>query len=382
MKRCPTCEKTYDDALRFCQADGTPLVAAAEEVDPYKTMVARPEDIASAIGSKQEPKQEQATEVSQSESHSASEEITGVEKQAGQQSDDLLQIPGTGIDPKKTMYASEAEIRAAMSGLNAPEENVVELPPIGEPAPPQFIEQNIGESKSPEREAKTQGTETPSSQQTTPAIPSPFEASQPSPTIESKFEVPMPEPPAFVVGSTGADPAEPSREAKPAAEAEPPSPFTSGMEFPSAQAKPIDFSQATASAAPGEQPAGALHKAEASQISQPKATKTEKESNMQNPQQFGQAAPASPNQTLAIVSLVVGILSLLCCSTVFIPGIVAIVLGFMARGKANSDPKNYGGAGLALGGIITGALSLVVGIVIIVLYLFLGFGSALLQGIR
>lgn len=29
MKTCPACQRTYDDALGFCQADGTPLVAAA-----------------------------------------------------------------------------------------------------------------------------------------------------------------------------------------------------------------------------------------------------------------------------------------------------------------------------------------------------------------
>ena len=30
MKRCPTCNRTYNDpALAFCPADGTPLVADA-----------------------------------------------------------------------------------------------------------------------------------------------------------------------------------------------------------------------------------------------------------------------------------------------------------------------------------------------------------------
>ncbi len=43
MKKCPNCQKTYDDNMKFCQSDGTPLVVVAEDrppEDPYKTMVA------------------------------------------------------------------------------------------------------------------------------------------------------------------------------------------------------------------------------------------------------------------------------------------------------------------------------------------------------
>ena len=49
MKRCPTCDKTFDDNMRFCQADGTPLVDDVP-IDPYKTMVATPADIAAVSG--------------------------------------------------------------------------------------------------------------------------------------------------------------------------------------------------------------------------------------------------------------------------------------------------------------------------------------------
>ncbi|MCC7306699.1 MAG: DUF4190 domain-containing protein [Acidobacteria bacterium] len=89
------------------------------------------------------------------------------------------------------------------------------------------------------------------------------------------------------------------------------------------------------------------------------------------------SAAAGQNKTLAIVSLVVGILSIFCCGW-FIPGIVAIVLGFMAKGKATNDPANYGGKGLALGGIITGAVSLVLGVIVVVLY-FLGFAAGFIN---
>lgn len=97
---------------------------------------------------------------------------------------------------------------------------------------------------------------------------------------------------------------------------------------------------------------------------------------MQNPQ-FQNAAPAGQNQTLAIISLVVGILSLFCCAW-FVPGLAAVVMGFLARGKANSNPAQYGGAGFALGGIITGGISLILGLIVVVLY-FLGFAASLMQ---
>jgi len=95
---------------------------------------------------------------------------------------------------------------------------------------------------------------------------------------------------------------------------------------------------------------------------------------MQNPQNFGQGAPAGggQNQTLAIVSLVAGILGLTLCCGLLIPSVVALITGFMARGKANSDPANYGGAGLALGGMITGAIG-VVGSLIVLVYVLLNF---------
>lgn len=74
------------------------------------------------------------------------------------------------------------------------------------------------------------------------------------------------------------------------------------------------------------------------------------------------AGPAGQNKTLAIVSLVLGIVSFLCCNSLFVVGLAAIITGFMAKSKAGSSPE-YGGGGLALGGIILGALSVLIGIV-------------------
>lgn len=74
-------------------------------------------------------------------------------------------------------------------------------------------------------------------------------------------------------------------------------------------------------------------------------------------------APVQQNSTtngLAVAALVVGILSLpfaFACGSGVLFGIVAIVLGFLGRKKANEEMAGNG-AGMALAGIITGVLGL------------------------
>jgi hypothetical protein len=331
MKRCPTCDKTFDDAMRFCQVDGTPLVEAAEPIDPYKTMVARPEDIAAAIPPL----------------------VTPVETSAPKEEDEeVLQIPEAEADPKKTMYASEAEIRSAMDDVDQPEEPVMDIPPYSEPVPPEppkFTEPSLsppsfGDTGGPPPTPFSPDVPSEPSFSKTPPIPSPFDQSAPAsfdPPAPS-FDEPKPEPPVF-------------------AEPEPVSPAFNPFNEPAAAEVNAPLAQA--------------------EWTPPAAQESDwqDQNNMQNPQfQSGGPAAAGQSQVLAIVSLVVGILSLLCCAW-FVPGIVAIVLGFLARSKANSDPASYGGAGLALGGIITGAISLVLGVIVVILY-FLGFAASMMQG--
>jgi hypothetical protein len=64
----------------------------------------------------------------------------------------------------------------------------------------------------------------------------------------------------------------------------------------------------------------------------------------------------------AVASLVCGIISLFILGPIL--GVVAIVLGVMARKEIEGDP-NLEGAGLALAGIITGAIGAVLAIVLI-----------------
>lgn len=68
---------------------------------------------------------------------------------------------------------------------------------------------------------------------------------------------------------------------------------------------------------------------------------------------------------LAIAAMVCGILSLVCCCTVylgFMLAIVAVVLGIISMSK-----KDLGGKGMALAGIITGACGLLIGIISIII---------------
>jgi hypothetical protein len=317
MKRCPICEKTFDDNLRFCQADGTPLVDDVEEVDPFKTMVARPGEFAAAVPPAKPDKP-------------AEEEP-------------VLDIPDE-VDSNKTQVVSEAELRAEMAKIDDPGEQVVEIPPVAEPLPP-------------EPPKFHEPSPTPPSFAETPP-PSPFaEAGKPEPSEPSFSQTSAPIPSPF------GDPKPPVREAV-AAEAEvlAPEPIAEPVP-PAAEPEPAfnPFSQ------PFEQSG---HPTGQADLATPKG----QDFNMQTPQEMSPSlaptAAGGKSSMLAIVSLIVGILSI-CCGYLFVPGLIAIVLGFMARGKAKNDPENYGGGGLALVGILAGILSLLVGAALIALW-FLG----------
>ena len=94
-------------------------------------------------------------------------------------------------------------------------------------------------------------------------------------------------------------------------------------------------------------------------------------SNMPQPQ-FGQyAMPFSPNQTLAVVSLGLGIASVTigwCCSMGLLLSPAALVTGFIALSQIKKDPAKYSGRGLAIGGIVTAIVYLSVLLLILLIY--------------
>ncbi|MEO8648280.1 MAG: DUF4190 domain-containing protein [Acidobacteriota bacterium] len=324
MKRCPTCDKTFDDSMRFCQTDGTPLAEDAPPVDPYKTMVARPEDIAGMIP----PAKDEG---------------------------DVLQLPKEE-DPLKTMYASEDEIRQAMASHDSP---MIDIPPIEDtpvPEPPKFHE------PSPTPPPAFAGT--PPSPFSTPEPPA--DNQTPDGDTAPSFGSGQPIPSPFAESMIGFDPLKA------------PSSFDeSGSPASSPYAPPADSPFTPPN--PFQTPNSPVNQAVAqTEWTPPPAP----DASWQN-QQIGQNTPFQPppagtgkNQTLAIISLVTGILSLFCCGW-FVPGIAAIAMGFIAKGKADSNPNEYAGRGLALGGIITGVISIVLGIIVVALYLFTGALSGL-----
>ena len=86
---------------------------------------------------------------------------------------------------------------------------------------------------------------------------------------------------------------------------------------------------------------------------------------MQN-QQFGASAlSAQTDKTLPTISLVLGILGflLICCYGGFPAGIAAIITGYLGMKNVDSDPARYGGRGLAVGGMILGAVALISSVV-------------------
>jgi hypothetical protein len=86
------------------------------------------------------------------------------------------------------------------------------------------------------------------------------------------------------------------------------------------------------------------------------------------------------SQTLAIVSLGLGVGAMTigwCCSTGLLLSPAALITGFIAISQINKDPSRYGGKGLAIGGIVAGAIFLALYLLFIIIY-----GAALFLGPR
>jgi len=69
--------------------------------------------------------------------------------------------------------------------------------------------------------------------------------------------------------------------------------------------------------------------------------------------------PPNLRKGLAIASLVLGIVSIPTLGLLVVGGVTGIILGAVALSKIKNNPQVYGGRGLAIAGIITSAVSLV-----------------------
>lgn len=354
MKKCPTCDKTFDDSMRFCQTDGTPLVEFAEAVadDPLKTTVVRQDELASVIPA-EDPFKSSAID-------SSSREDSG----------DLLQLPEE-FDPMKTVVSRDEPKFEA--DFNKPKEEFSFQTPKIEatpPEPPKFNEPSLsppvfGDMSAPQKFETPKVEEEPpptaiympesnpfSAESSTPQTPvSPFENVSNSPfnkppdkpastPIPSPFDDPKPVIPSF-------------KEPEPAPQFntpfETPSPFGGGQMEQQNQGfnQPVQNSDWTPPPAPN--------------------------ASWQD-QGVGANTPFQPpvvgggqDQTMAIVSLVCGIAGFLICQLV---APVALITGYMARNKAKENPNQYGGEGLALAGMILGAIGSVLLVLVIIYFIF------------
>ena len=103
---------------------------------------------------------------------------------------------------------------------------------------------------------------------------------------------------------------------------------------------------------------------------------------MQNPMPPLPPPAGGVNQTLPIVSLILGIVSL-CCYISPITGIAALIVGWLGLKNIKNDPAHYGGKGLALAGMITGGVFAFIAIAYwIVMIVFYGgmIGLSILGG--
>jgi hypothetical protein len=85
---------------------------------------------------------------------------------------------------------------------------------------------------------------------------------------------------------------------------------------------------------------------------------------------FGHRAPTpSVDQTLPIVSMIMGITSiaLICCYGGIWLGIPAAIIGFLGMQNADRDPARYGGKGMAVAGMVLGGLSAVMALIFIMI---------------
>ncbi len=417
MKTCPNCQREFPDTMRFCQTDGTPLPDAVEPPppdDPLKTTVVRQDEIAAMI-----PPDDPFRTMIASRVEDRTEEKEDEE--------DVLQLPDD-FDPMATMVVApitapeKPSLEELVPDLSAaafdsikeeiqPEAppNTFETPsapPVNEPPPPVFnepiVEAPSFSAPSPSASA-AEDDDIPATVfqshfdnvsapavPAEPEIPSPFSA--PPPT----FNQPVNEP----VASWESEPLPPpvSEALPPPAQQFQPTPFQPPPSDPvPAPAEPVPAFAPT----PFDAPSSPFESPSSPFAPEPSANQAFQPAEWNPPptpvgewgnQGIGANTPFQPpavagqSKVLAIISLVTGLLgfltsfgsiipllSLACIPGSFLFGVAGIITGFLARGRANKDPEQYGGKGLALGGIILGALGILIVVGLFVLFFGLAF---------
>ena len=396
MKKCPNCQKEFPDTMRFCQTDGTPLVEEQAAEDPLKTTIVRHEDIAASIP----PSDPFKTVVGNSESKD--------------ESGDLLQLP-VEFDAMKTMIAApiveekpvleepkpelpkfeeiKNEIKAEtpsspFGGFSQPSEPLPETPDLSndptilQPEPPKFNAPDLtppsfGSSPFKDKEdddlpatvmqnpwdSAPKSNESPFSKPSETPMSSPFDAPKPAFDQPSSFDAPKNSfnEPSSPFGQTPQSPFE-----------SPKSPFDTPNDAPyNPPPASFDAPQNSYNPPPFQEPSNQFGSSQFDQMNQGFGNQPLQQNEWTPPpspdvnwqsKDVGANTPFQPppamqgqNQTLPIISLVFGILSV-CCYIGPITGIVALITGYLGMKNANADPNQYGGKGLATAGMIVGGI--------------------------
>jgi hypothetical protein len=82
--------------------------------------------------------------------------------------------------------------------------------------------------------------------------------------------------------------------------------------------------------------------------------------------------PRGNDQTLPIISLILGVMSLLltCWCGGFYFGIPALITGYMGMNNAKNNPTIYSGREMAIAGLILGVVSMMISLMIILVAIF------------
>ena len=375
MKKCPACSKTFEDSMRFCQVDGTPLVDDVPAFDPYATIVAQPippvEPPAAAqppapVFEPAAPAYEPVAEVPVAESAvEVVEPEPIIHATIGSlpihEPEDVLDLPSA--DPLKTMYVSDAEMKAAL-GDHGAAHDVIDIPPIEEtPEPPvpgiiaaEVPSTSFGSMKPPPSPFSIPDNVSDQSVN----VPS-FNESEPEPEEQAFNEAATMIQPSFTMPEVLAPEPVPNPEPAPAW-APPPTPQVEWT-------PPAPIAEWTPPPVPD-------------------ASWQNQEIGSNTPFQAPPAGATSPSSVMAIVSLVLGIIGLIsviptflivfCGILPFLLGLGAAITGFLARSRAGSSPDQYGGRGMATIGIVLGVLDVLAPFGVVILTFLLWGGLAAL----
>jgi hypothetical protein len=340
MKKCPTCGKTFNDGMRFCQTDGTPLVEGAEDVqasEPLKTVV--------------------------SSNQSDFETETNVR--------DRIDTSISDVPPPPPFNNAASSVEPPVDNLHDSTQSSPQLPKFSEPG---LSSPNFGDLSSPESGSSSSSPESKDNNLSDATLV--FDPKTIPDNYSSGFDSnydskPLPNDPPFQnsapIPSPFENPLPTSYEAPSYKEPEP----RFGGQADSFDQSPFGQTQ-TPFGNPSEPYNPPMQQGGWAPV--PAAPGSEWQD-----QGFGANTAFQPpagavqgqNQTLAIISLVLGLVSIPCCGSVVL-GLGAFITGFLAKKKADENPAEYGGRNLALAGMIIGGITTVVGIVFIILQIFLG----------